>query len=121
MLAYISVNGSALPGDPAFTATSTANPDTYNSVVPCATAPCVPLNVSTPAKGVIANDVNVFNVKVLTAPTQGTLILNPDGTFVYTPNAGWSGSDSFIYMANGNAGITCSGNVGCLHHRHRLS
>lgn len=30
-------------------------------------------------------------------PLHGTLLLNPDGTFSYTPKPGYSGSDSFVY------------------------
>jgi VCBS repeat-containing protein len=32
-----------------------------------------------------------------TAPTHGTVVMNADGTFTYTPNAGYSGPDSFMY------------------------
>jgi hypothetical protein len=96
MLAYISINGGGLPAAPAL-APAVANPDTYSAVVPGVT-----LNVSDPSKGVIANDVNVYGVKVFTPPTQGTLSLNTNGTFTYTPNAGWTAPDSFVYQANGN-------------------
>jgi hypothetical protein len=96
MLAYLSINGSGLPPAPAL-APAVANPDAYNAVVPGQT-----LTVSDPAKGVIANDVNVYGVKVAIAPTQGTLTLNANGTFTYVPNAGWTGSDTFVYQANGN-------------------
>ena len=95
MLAYISINGSGLPPAAAIKP-AVANPDSY-LVVPSET-----LTVSDPAKGLIANDVNVYGVKVSTAPTQGTLALNANGTFTYIPNNGWSGSDSFVYQANGN-------------------
>ena len=95
MLAYLSINGSGLPNAGSLGA-ATANPDTYNSVVPGQT-----LNVSDPAKGVIANDVNVLGVQVSKAPAQGTLSLNANGTFTYVPNAGWTGSDSFGYCGNG--------------------
>src|SRR5207249_541481 len=37
---------------------------------------------------------------VLTGPDNGTLILNPDGSFTYTPNTDFTGTDSFTYMAN---------------------
>jgi hypothetical protein len=102
MLAYISVNGS---GAPAISLpTAAANGDTYN-VIPCAAAtpqpPCAPLTVSDPSKGVIANDVGVFNVRVTTPPSNGTVTLNADGTFTYVPNPGFS-ADSFVYTANGN-------------------
>jgi hypothetical protein len=33
-------------------------------------------------------------------PVNGTLVLNLDGTFTYTPNADFSGVDSFSYFAN---------------------
>src|SRR5882757_4415887 len=51
MLAYISVNGGALPGG-ATAVTAVANPDIYNSVISGKT-----LTVSDPSKGVIGNDV----------------------------------------------------------------
>ncbi len=35
-----------------------------------------------------------------TGPANGILTLNPDGSFDYTPNAGFSGTDSFTYNAN---------------------
>ena len=117
MIAYLSINGGTLPSSPAFAA-AVANPDTYNSVVAGKT-----LTVADPGKGVIANDVNVFGVKVSAPPTQGTLTLNPNGTFEYVAGTTWSGTDSFGYCANGsstvcatvtlgglsmtNAGITC--------------
>jgi hypothetical protein len=95
MLAYISVNSAALPAAGAL-ATAVANPDLYNSLVPGEM-----LTVSDPSKGVIANDVNVYGVKVVTPPTKGTLTLNANGTFVYVPNTGTT-ADSFVYQANGN-------------------
>jgi hypothetical protein len=36
----------------------------------------------------------------VTQPGNGTLSLNPDGTFAYTPDSGFSGSDSFTFRAN---------------------
>jgi Bacterial Ig domain/Abnormal spindle-like microcephaly-assoc'd, ASPM-SPD-2-Hydin len=111
MLAYISTNGGMLPagGAGALFAPPVANPDTYNSVLPCTTAPCQALTVLDPSKGVIANDVNVYGVKVSTAPTQGTLALSTNGTFSYLPNAGWSAPDSFTYCGNGTtSGAACT-------------
>lgn len=37
---------------------------------------------------------------VVTAPAHGTLTLNGDGTFVFTPDAGFTGTDSFTFRAN---------------------
>ena len=50
---------------------------------------------------VLANDINVDGTPILAtvkaAPAHGTLSLNPDGTFVYTPIANYNGSDAFTY------------------------
>jgi VCBS repeat-containing protein len=35
----------------------------------------------------------------LTAPTNGTVVLNSDGTVTYTPKTGYVGTDSFTYKA----------------------
>src|SRR2546425_4836077 len=108
MLAYLSINSA---GAPVASATAVARADTYNSVVTCTAAPCIPVTVSDPGKGLIANDTNVFGVQLLAAPTGGTLALNANGTFTYTPNVG-TGSDSFTYCANGTVtGTTCSSGI----------
>jgi VCBS repeat-containing protein len=40
-----------------------------------------------------------------TPPSNGTAVVNPDGTFTYTPNANFNGSDSFTYTVDdGNGG-----------------
>ena len=78
-------------------AAAVARADTYNSLVAGQT-----LTVSDPSKGVIANDTNVYGVQLLTAPTNGTVTLNPNGTFTYVPNSGTATSDSFTYCANGS-------------------
>jgi hypothetical protein len=106
MLAYLSVNGSGLPGAGSLGA-AIAVADTYNSVVPGQT-----LAVSDVGKGVIANDTNVYAVQVKTAPTQGTLTLAANGTFTYVPNSGWSGTDSFVYQANGDPTIAATVTLG---------
>ena len=101
MLAYISINGAGLPSAPSLGA-ATANPDSY-SVVPSET-----LTVTDPAKGLIANDINIYGVKVLAAPTKGTLTLNADGTFQYVPGGSWA-PDSFTYCGNGaTSGAACN-------------
>ena len=102
MLAYISANGGTVPSVAA--ATAVANADTYYVI------PTQVLTVSNPAKGVVGNDVNVYNVRVNTPPLNGTVTLGADGTFTYLPCTaavpvaatctGWTG-DSFVYQANG--------------------
>ncbi len=52
--------------------------------------------------GVLANDSDAELDSLIgilsTAPANGTVILNPDGSFTYTPNSGFSGNDSFSYL-----------------------
>src|SRR5260370_19271135 len=115
MLAYIGINGSGLPSSPSIVAPGSvvANPDIYNSLTPCSATPCPAFTVSDPGKGLIANDVNVYGVKVSTpagcsvgapcALPHGTLTLNANGTFTYVPSGTGTTStpDSFVYQANG--------------------
>jgi hypothetical protein len=115
MLAYIGVNGAGAPAA-AGTGNATANPDSYNSVVAGQT-----LTISDPAKGVMANDVNVYGVKVVVggvaqtgsvAGSNGKLTLYPNGTFTYAANAGAPTSgqvDQFTYCGNGMvSGAACT-------------
>ncbi len=56
-----------------------------------------------PAPGVLANDFGPVNVPVVatvvTDVSHGNLTLNPDGSFQYTPNDGFTGEDHFTYSA----------------------
>jgi VCBS repeat-containing protein len=65
-----------------------------------------PLVVAAP--GVLGNDTDVdlesLTAALVTGPAQGTLTLNADGSFTYTPDAGFSGSDAFTYKAVDGAG-----------------
>ncbi|TFL17982.1 Ig-like domain-containing protein [Jannaschia formosa] len=53
---------------------------------------------------VLANDVDVdgdtLTAVLNTDVSNGTLVLNSDGTFTYTPNENFNGTDSFTYVAN---------------------
>jgi hypothetical protein len=92
MQAILQVAGGAIAGA---SASAQANPDRYFLV------PGKTLSVTDPTKGVVANDVLINGVQVLTPPAGGTLTLNPDGTFIYVPNAGTT-ADSFTYYGNNN-------------------
>lgn len=41
----------------------------------------------------------------VTPPSKGTVVLNANGTFVYTPNSGVTGQDVFCYEISDNAGL----------------
>src|SRR5512143_3911638 len=98
MQALLQIAGGSLPTP----ATAAANPDTFSLVKGN------PISIADPAKGVMANDVGVYGVQVQTAPTGGTLAMNANGTFTYTPASGTT-TDSFTYCGNGaTSGPLCT-------------
>jgi VCBS repeat-containing protein len=66
------------------------------------TAEDTPLTVAAP--GVLGNDSdpdnNPLSAVLVSGPRHGTLTLNPDGSFTYTPATNHTGSDSFTYQAS---------------------
>jgi hypothetical protein len=40
---------------------------------------------------------SVFSAQLISAPTNGTVVLDDDGTFRYTPAAGYTGTDAFVF------------------------
>ena len=58
------------------------------------------------APGVLANDggTGALSARLVRNSAQGVLSLNADGSFVYTPRAAFTGSDSFTYTASNSAG-----------------
>ena len=85
-----------------------AVPTTVNDAY--STAFHTPLNVLAP--GVLSNDTSngggLMSAVLVSGPTNGTLALAPDGSFVYTPNLAFAGPDSFSYRA---VNLVGSGNV----------
>ena len=57
------------------------------------------------SQGVLVNDTDNNGLTMTAAlatnggPAHGTLVLNANGSFIYTPNAGFAGTDSFTYVA----------------------
>jgi YVTN family beta-propeller protein len=71
--------------------------DTYGPL-----AANAPLTVGAP--GVLGNDTDAdsdpLTAGSLTQPANGTVVLNANGSFTYTPNFGFGGADAFTYKAN---------------------
>src|SRR5205807_391780 len=62
---------------------------------------------------VLANDADpdgdALAAAVATGPAHGTLVLNADGSFTYTPDADYTGPDAFTYTAADGYGGTATG------------
>ncbi len=54
---------------------------------------------------------NQHNWSKTTDPSNGTVVVNSDGTFTYTPNAGFGGTDSFTYTIRDADGDTSTTTV----------
>jgi VCBS repeat-containing protein len=71
--------------------------------------------LSVPAPGVLANDSdpdgNPLTVSLQSGTSHGTLSLSSNGGFVYTPEADFSGSDEFTYIASDGLGGTATAAV----------
>jgi hypothetical protein len=56
------------------------------------------------AGGVLTNDTDVegdpLSASIVSGPENGTLSLNPDGSFSYVPTINFTGADSFVYAAS---------------------
>jgi VCBS repeat-containing protein len=117
--ATVSINIKNVPDAPV----ATANDGPYGAAFDSSAATQTPLVVSA-ANGVLANDTDVDNnygvsnyatlkAVVDTSTHRGSLTLNADGSFTYTPAAG-TGDDSFTYHVNavtpesGAAGVNSS-------------
>jgi ELWxxDGT repeat protein/VCBS repeat-containing protein len=60
--------------------------------------------------GVLNNDSDpdslALTAQLVTGPSHGTLTLNPDGTFMYTPTTGFAGADTFTYQASDGTNLS---------------
>jgi VCBS repeat-containing protein len=75
------------------------------NTAPVAKADSVTLDEDTTVKiNVLANDTDAegdtLTATIVTGPAHGKLVKNADGSFSYTPDKDWYGTDSFTYMAN---------------------
>ncbi|MCH7994235.1 MAG: tandem-95 repeat protein [Planctomycetes bacterium] len=64
---------------------------------------------------ILANDSDPdgdsLSITGFTQPSNGTVVNNGDGTFTYTPNAGYNGNDSFTYTVDDGNGNTNTATV----------
>jgi VCBS repeat-containing protein len=101
-LVVVASNSSNSIGGVIFGSPGSSNADPVAVADSYTTAPDTALVQSAP--GVLANDTDA-DADALTAVlvsdvSHGTLSLNANGGFTYTPTAGYSGPDSFSYKAN---------------------
>jgi len=71
-----------------------------------------PLNVNAP--GVLANDTDIdssITAVLASGPSHGTLALNADGSFTYTPSSDYTGNDTFTYSAYDGAAYSNTATV----------
>lgn len=82
-----------------------ANADRY------ALRPGQVLKVAVP--GVLSNDAGSGKLTALlvTNASKGMVVLNPNGSFIYTPTARGSGLDSFVYMVRNATGTSAPATV----------
>lgn len=102
MLAYLQVGAGSEVGGGAGSG-PTAVDDAFSAIKN------TPLTCSNPVGdlcNILTNDSGLSDVKLVSGPKNGTLALNADGTYTYTPNTHFAGSDSFTYTGN-----TVSSNV----------
>ena len=70
------------------------------TVAPDATDDSAKANRNVPIKSSAAsNDTKALNYTKTSEPANGTVVLNPDGTYTYTPKKGFVGTDKFNYVA----------------------
>ena len=86
----------ARPENPAGNQPPIASPDAYTIQANT--------NLTVSAPGVLANDTDSdgdwLTAALDAGPSAGTLSLSADGSFAYVPEAGFTGEDSFSYVAN---------------------
>jgi VCBS repeat-containing protein len=67
----------------------------------------ITFNVLTGAGGASADNFEgTPQVTATSSPANGVIVVSPDGTITYTPNANYSGPDSFTYTVTSPAGVT---------------
>ena len=93
------------------TITFTVDPAAPAAVDDTGTTPVgTPLTVTAP--GVLSNDNGVaIGVTASTTPGHGSVTVHADGSYTYTPDAGYSGPDTFDYTVTDSLGRTAGATV----------
>ncbi len=84
------------------------NPDAVNDSV--TTDEDVPINIDVLANDDIAGEPNT-TVTAVGNPSNGTVVINPDGTLTYTPDPNFNGTDNFEYTITDDDGDTSTATV----------
>ncbi|WP_018620617.1 Ig-like domain-containing protein [Spirosoma luteum] len=84
---------------------------------PVATSDIADTRINTPVSGnVLTNDRDPqglpLTASLLTPPADGTVVINPDGSYTYTPPANFTGTASFCYSISNVGGLSSSACVG---------
>ncbi|HSP84062.1 MAG TPA: Ig-like domain-containing protein, partial [Gillisia sp.] len=103
---YVANDGTVDSNNATVTITVTLVPPVNTAPVAVNDSYTTPQNttLNIPAAGVLSNDTDAENnsltARLITNVTNGTLTLNPNGSFSYVPNPGFVGTDTFVYVAN---------------------
>jgi VCBS repeat-containing protein len=101
---YRANDGTANSADTTVTITVTGENDAPTAVNDSYTTGDNTTLTTTTTNGVLANDTdpegNTLTASLVTNVSSGTLTLNPNGTFTYTPANGFTGNVTFTYRAN---------------------
>ncbi|WP_197040324.1 Ig-like domain-containing protein, partial [Mycobacterium sp. URHB0044] len=108
---YTATDGTATSPAATVTITVTAVNDTPDAIDDGFTT-----NEDTQLTGnVLTNDTDIegstLTASLVTGPSHGALVLNPDGSFTYTPVANYNGPDSFAYTATDGAATSTAATV----------
>lgn len=113
---YVASDGNGGTDPATVTITVVAQPDDPSAAADAYTTPQdTALVVAAP--GVLANDSDedgdtlTVATTPVSGPTSGSLTLAADGSFTYTPNAAFVGTDSFTYRIDDGTGRTAGGLV----------
>jgi hypothetical protein len=100
---YQASDGTDLSNVATVTITVEAAPNTPPVAVDDAYGTLQDVALTVPAPGVLGNDSDAdgdtLTAALTTPATSGTLVLGSDGSFLYTPSAGFFGTDGFTYVA----------------------